>query len=626
MTLTPKLLGSAYDAPAALSTSLSWYEAKRHMALGALNRAMSNGLEDVVQTMFWELGLIDVNVSTDGDPSPFGGGAFEDFAAHYRISDDTVAYARERATETGDVVLRIHYLTFVLLRTHASGRAWIDLQRELASAFREYVDGCRCGVANDPDGHAGVHIAHALPPLRRLMERSGVMRGSEPVTWAEWFVALALVSREFPERNERLREQQRHRWIATYLLMLTALPPDDANIDVRSRALSLLSDAALYYGSTPLNDSFERKVAEVEAELRKHWGEVGTHQTMIRRSVDALRRRAEFHRGTGNGMLTANFFRQARTLVAEHRQYFTDGDVANLSRAEQAAHAHSVAAGEFAHIRIPFSIPQSQMDLTRSTPAETVTEIVAFAVGSVPEQDDLRSQIPEMYQDAPLRAMIPTTVINRDKVVGQALTRDQNRDLDVECHAMLLARTNGVVIGMTAIGAAQSVGLTPADLLKPLVPLRLDQGAVELIERGCERLISGDFVSAVHILIPRFEDALRQHLRAIGVDTTRFQPDVGGGTSRTDDASLGALMRSALPDGRNIRDYLGTDLWAHIDGTLNSQTGLNLRNDVAHGLIRPAACSVEIAGLALGLLYQLATVAADSSGVAPNDRGLSGGS
>lgn len=607
MTATPTLLGPGYDAPAMLSDSLFGYEVKRTLALGLLNRAESEGRDDVVRTMFWELGMIDLNVTTDGDPSPYGGGSFEAFAAHYRMSDETVKYARERAAETQDVVLRIHYLTFVLLRCEPRGRAWVDLQRELATALREYIDRCWEGATNDPNGHAGVHIDRALVPLRRLLARPGVLRGSESADYSEWMTCLAEGSRDFPEPDARRRELQRHRWIADYLLPLTSLPPEASSDDVRSRALQLLTDATLYYESEPLNDDFERAVAETDAALRKHWGEAGTHEKQVRQAVASFRRRAEFHRATGNGMLTAHFFREARSIVDQHRQYFTDADVADLQRAEQQAHAHSVAAGEYARIEVPLSIPKEEMDLTKETPAATVDAMVAFALQAVPNWDELRRQSAELHADAPLQAIIPRTVVSQDKVVGEANTPAQNCELDVERHAMLLARINGAVLGVTTINAARAIGLAAADLLVPLNALELDAGTRELIAVGVERLIAEDFVSAVHVLVPRFEDCLRQHLRAIGVDTTRFNPDVGDGTSRTDDAPLGALLRASLPDGRTVREYLGDDLWNHADSTLNSQTGLNLRNDVAHGLARPGTCTIETAGLMVGLLYQLAS-------------------
>jgi Domain of unknown function (DUF4209) len=164
-------------------------------------------------------------------------------------------------------------------------------------------------------------------------------------------------------------------------------------------------------------------------------------------------------------------------------------------------------------------------------------------------------------------------------------------------------------VATTIIRAADKVGLTADELVQPLAPLDLDEGTASLIRHACDRFIQEDFVSAMHILVPHIEDVLRQHIKSLGVDTTEFRRDVGDGTSRTDDATLGALMRKSLPDGRTVKDHLGPDLWDHLDSILNSQTGLNLRNEFAHGLARPQHCSPQNAGIALSLLYLLSKAA-----------------
>ncbi len=68
-------------------------------------------------------------------------------------------------------------------------------------------------------------------------------------------------------------------------------------------------------------------------------------------------------------------------------------------------------------------------------------------------------------------------------------------------------------------------------------------------------------------------------------------------------------MQVKLPDGTPVRAYLGEDIWNYLDGVLNSQTGLNLRHNFAHGLARPHHATPEIVGIALSVLYILAGVA-----------------
>jgi hypothetical protein len=609
MTATPAVLGSQYDAPALLAASLHHYEAKRHLALAALRAAEATGQEDVVKLMHWELGLIDLIITPGKDVSPYGGASYEPYAAHFRLTSETPAYARERAAETQDIILKLHYLEFVLLQSEPRGRPWIQLQREILGAYRTYIDGCRAGVGNDPDGFAGLHIDTALRRVGQLVPRPGVLQPNEHAEWATWLLGLAEDSRSFPVRDPKHEAQQRHRWIAPYLVHLSSIPPEFVDEGLRSRAVRLLQDAAAYYQSTPLNDLFEHRVAEVEAALGRLWGETGTHERLIRRRFEATVRRAEFHQQTGNGLVTAHFFREARQLMEEQRQYFSAAEITRLELAEQAALTQAVEGGEFAEIQVPIEVPREIMDYTGATPEETVQALVEQAVGSIPDREELGRQAKEAAADSPLQSIINRTVIAvTGKVVGESETEEQNLALEVEQRATLLTRLLGAATAITISNAAEKVGLTAEHLVVPLAPLGLDKGTMAMIQQGCDRLIVGDFISATHILIPRLEDVMRQLLRSLGVDTTEFRRDVGDGTSRTDDATLGSLMRKSLPDGRSVKDYLGADLWNHLDSVLNSQTGLNLRNEFAHGLARPEHCSPANAGIVLSLLYQLAAV------------------
>lgn len=607
MTRTREILGPEYDAPERLATEL--HSPKRAMVLAALERAEAAGDEDAARLMRWELAFLDlVPVPADGS-SPWRGGTYEQYAEFYRLTPDVVAYGRERARETQDLTLKARYLELVLLRTEPRGRAWIDLQREILETYRAYVDGCRGGAGNDPHELVGLYIDRALGRVGQLLSRRGVVTPDDAPAWAEWLVGLAEVSRDFPVKEPAMAAQQRHRWVADYLRHLTSLPSEAASPTLRTRAVALLADAATYYQSTPLNDHFEHVVAETEAELRKSWGEAGTHERMVRRQFDALVRRAELHKSTGNGLLTAEFFRQARALVEQQRQYFTDPDVARLQRAEQEAIDHAVEGGEFASLSYSIEIPKEIMDYVRETPEATVQAIVEQAVLAVPNRAQIRELVRQASAETPVLSLFGRTVIAPGKVVGQTRGEVGKEELEIESRALMQTQLLGIAVIHSAQKGAAQVGLTAAHLVAPLAPMGLDNGSLELIEHGCERLIAGDFVSALHVLVPRIEDALRQHLKAVGFDTTDFRADVGDGTSRTDDATLGSLMRKIRPDGLAVRDYLGADLWDHLDSVLNSQTGLNLRNDFAHGLARPGRCTPTVAGVVLSLLYQLAGVA-----------------
>lgn len=614
MTRTPVILGPEYDAPAKLPDSLHRYQPKRQRALAELDRAEAAEEAEIAQLMFWELGIIDLILApTEDNASPYGLGDYEPYAAHFHLTPEATTYALERASETQDVILKLHYLEYAILQMPAKGREWIEKQRELLTTYREYVEGCRSAGHSDEAEFTGLHIERALIAIGRLLRRPGLLQGSEATEWGTWLITLAQDSRLFPTRDPALVEQQRHRWVADYLIHLADLPANAVGQVERLRALAMLDEASAFYQSTPLNDHFEQRVAEVDATLRKHWGEAGTHERLIRRQFDSIIRRAEFHKSTGNGFLTAHFYREARELVESQRQYFTADDVTRLQLEERAALEHAVAAGEFAEIRIPIEIPYEMMDYTRDTADATMEALLKEILNSVPNRAQIAQEVGQTATDAPLQAIIPRTVIGPGKVVAESPTPETNHALDVERQATLYTHLLGGAVATTLSHAVDAVGLTTDHLMAPLASLQLDAGTTTLVRQGCERFLQKDFISTLHILVPQFEDVLRQHLKSRGVDTTEFRRDVGDGTSRTDDAALGTLMRRALPDGRSVRDYLGNDLWDHLDSTLNSQTGLNLRNVFAHGFARPSHCSPENAGLVLSLFYLLAEVAKNNT-------------
>ena len=334
---------------------------------------------------------------------------------------------------------------------------------------------------------------------------------------------------------------------------------------------------------------------------------------MTRRSFDAILRRAQFHAGTGDGgqLLAAHWFREARRIAEEQRQYFTAHDVAALELAEQSSIDRAIAGGEFKEVRTPVEVPAAVVeDLVRETPERTVDALVAHSVASVPDRGAIARSISEANAGSPLLALIPRSVIGPGKVVGESLSEEANLDLDVERSAGIQARIAGDIMAVAIARASSELGLTGEDLARPLEGLGLDAGSLEILGVGCDRLVAGDHISATHILVLHIEDVLRQLLKRRGVDTTEYRrTDSAAGTSRTDDATLGALLRKTLPDGRPVRALLGDDVWEHFDSTLNSQTGLNLRNDFAHGLARPERTVPGVSGIALSLLYLLCEIA-----------------
>lgn len=97
----------------------------------------------------------------------------------------------------------------------------------------------------------------------------------------------------------------------------------------------------------------------------------------------------------------------------------------------------------------------------------------------------------------------------------------------------------------------------------------------ELLKIGFQRILDGDYISALHVLVPQFEACLREMFDGVGIATTVVKP----GIVQHEQVMTEFLLRE------DIKKALGEDFHAYICTVMISQDGWNLRNNIAHGLV-----------------------------------------
>jgi len=144
--------------------------------------------------------------------------------------------------------------------------------------------------------------------------------------------------------------------------------------------------------------------------------------------------------------------------------------------------------------------------------------------------------------------------------------------------------------------------LLPFIYNNPFVPA----GHEYIIARGVHAGMHGDFLTAVHFLIPQIEASIRYVLAQVGVITSGFDDD-----GIQDEYNLNRTLReSAYTDA--LTKVFGEDFLFDMRGLLIERFGANLRNDMAHGLIDHNAFYSESGCYLWWLtlrLYSLPTVA-----------------
>jgi len=140
------------------------------------------------------------------------------------------------------------------------------------------------------------------------------------------------------------------------------------------------------------------------------------------------------------------------------------------------------------------------------------------------------------------------------------------------------------------------------DLVEQQVIALLEQRASDydrtIFEVGVSRHFRSDYIAAVHILIPRFEDFVFWRAETAGIITKRLKE------GRPGEALLNDLIR---PENAEMKNLLGEALlelaWWYM---VNSAGPFNWRNKVAHGWAQPTDCNIELPAMTIYLTLQVA--------------------
>ncbi len=120
-----------------------------------------------------------------------------------------------------------------------------------------------------------------------------------------------------------------------------------------------------------------------------------------------------------------------------------------------------------------------------------------------------------------------------------------------------------------------------------------NEDSLSLLKHGFDRYFAGDYVSALHVLIPRFEALVRDILNAAGRPTA-------------DLTTGGALTLGTLLKDEAFRGAAGEDLARYYEvALLMPGLGMNLRNGLAHGTLASENMHAANTELVLHLLLTL---------------------
>lgn len=275
--------------------------------------------------------------------------------------------------------------------------------------------------------------------------------------------------------------------------------------------------------------------------------------------------------------------------------------IAALKVEIHAAYEQAVADNEFKEV--PFEVP---LDRTRSVAfinayvegctLQKIIEKLATDRSLVPNVTLIRQEAETSAHEHPLLTLFTQSYVGDGRKVAEAdHERDKLEALVVRHYLFDLGYLQNLVL-IPLFSKLEEGGLSATDLVARFEGWsEVDSARLELLRVGFSRFISGDFVSAIHVLVPQLEAMLRRLFSRAGYAVTK----VRAGTAQHEESLTEFLRRT------DVKGALGDDYQSYLEVVMVSQIGLNLRNAVAHGLLHPQMCNKETAILVIHQLLIL---------------------
>ena len=113
----------------------------------------------------------------------------------------------------------------------------------------------------------------------------------------------------------------------------------------------------------------------------------------------------------------------------------------------------------------------------------------------------------------------------------------------------------------------------------------IEENKISVIYKGFERYFRKDYISSLHILVPSLESLIREMLFFQGCPVTIVSSEV-----TQSENTLSSLFDTEKNE--KVLSIFGNDLHKYIKYILVEKTGFNIRNIIAHGLVKESECNL----------------------------------
>jgi hypothetical protein len=254
---------------------------------------------------------------------------------------------------------------------------------------------------------------------------------------------------------------------------------------------------------------------------------------------------------------------------------------------------------EFSH---SMEIPREKLDsyLDSMTSGGLEKTLNRIAIQFIPKKDQVGQQVLELAKNHPLTYLFTKTLHDHkgrpvatiggieDDLEGNII-HQLSKNMNIDSFFLRHSFNKAVeVYGMKADDLAAFILKSPI----------FDDSKKDIVLKGVTAFLEDDYMTAIHILVPQAEAAIRTLVELMGGATLRRNRQ-GGLQLRTFD--------DLLRDER-VENCFGKDAPFYFRVLLTDQRGWNIRNDVCHGMIPAGAFNYSTADRVMHVMLCLSQV------------------
>lgn len=199
-----------------------------------------------------------------------------------------------------------------------------------------------------------------------------------------------------------------------------------------------------------------------------------------------------------------------------------------------------------------------------------------------------RTRLEQLLRDvaeaAPLQAIIPQVIMADDHVAAKVGSLEDDPQGRVLRQAVMSFAFDDVWLHRSLERTMERHGINAHHVAGWANRLGLFDDTTFLLE-GVAALLAGDLIKGLHVLVPQIEHGLRRIVDKLSKPVTKAHGTLPG-------VSVSLNMGDIL-NNKDICDTLGPDLSLHILALYADPRGRNLRNNLAHGLLKPEDLSLS---------------------------------